>query len=175
MELSDCTSREGSRKNSYFKYPSASLSVCTGVCMYTGKHRRLRRRDQAPIKEVSRTRDACVVCVWRVQASPADGVVMVVGDVKAERVEQVKGATYSLRAFLGLMPTVTDPQKNTVRLLVPSSASRSANIVVRTPPRRTVTVRKASLVGLRFRHSADCSRDTSTLSLCVVFSLPTDS
>ncbi|PHJ21134.1 phosphatidylserine decarboxylase [Cystoisospora suis] len=45
-------------------------------------------------------------------ASPADGVVMVVGDVKSERVEQVKGATYSLRAFLGLMPTVTDPQKN---------------------------------------------------------------
>lgn len=43
---------------------------------------------------------------------------MVVGDVKSERVEQVKGATYSLRAFLGLMPTVTDPQKNSVGCLV---------------------------------------------------------
>ncbi|PFH35205.1 phosphatidylserine decarboxylase [Besnoitia besnoiti] len=51
-------------------------------------------------------------------ASPADGMVTALGDVQAERVEQVKGATYSLRAFLGLMPTVSDPEKNTLKFVV---------------------------------------------------------
>ncbi|KFG42844.1 phosphatidylserine decarboxylase [Toxoplasma gondii p89] len=51
-------------------------------------------------------------------ASPADGVVTALGDVSSERVEQVKGATYSLRAFLGLMPKVTNPEKNALKFVV---------------------------------------------------------
>lgn len=40
------------------------------------------------------------------QVSPCDCTVMFAGEVEGDRVPQVKGASYSLRAFLGDVPTL---------------------------------------------------------------------
>eukprot|EP00455_Lapot_gusevi_P002651 TRINITY_DN11082_c0_g3_i1.p1 TRINITY_DN11082_c0_g3~~TRINITY_DN11082_c0_g3_i1.p1 ORF type:complete len:523 (+),score=121.70 TRINITY_DN11082_c0_g3_i1:102-1670(+) len=68
-----------------------------------------------PLKEGVRPLDACDL------VSPVDGRVVVAGVVDQDRVEQVKGVTYSLSQFLGedvtnKIPTITSP-----RLITPAS------------------------------------------------------
>ncbi len=40
------------------------------------------------------------ICMY-IKASPVDGRVIVFGEIKDDRVEQVKGATYPITSFLG--------------------------------------------------------------------------
>jgi phosphatidylserine decarboxylase len=51
-----------------------------------------------------RLRTKRCLCFFLTQVSPADGIVLTIGRVRDDHVEQVKGVTYSLDALLGYNP-----------------------------------------------------------------------